>query len=292
MRTVCDWRTEVMCVRIEPISAPIVRLTAHPVDLTMSNGQVYLTENGYEFSGIDSTTTFASASIDISGILRMGAIQREDLLSGKYDNARVYLFSTSWKNPIEDEERCGLYFFGRVECRDDTYTVQLMGAIDVLSQTVGHTYSPTCPWTLFDQGLGTDIIDWHHSRCSGPRSAPDGPTMAANIVTGSLTSVISQYEFSDSSRSEADGWFAYGQIQFTSGNNAGTAPIQVKTFASGAIELHDATLFIPQIGDSYQMIPGCAKTASACKDKWSNKRNFGGFDRVPTGTQYSQRGRK
>lgn len=290
---VADWQTRVYCVRIEPANdSPIVRLAGYPVDLAMSNGEVYLTESGYEFSGLDSTSTFASSSIDLNGILQQGAISRDDLMSGKYDNARVYLFATSWTAPVEDEEPIGLLFWGRVEARDEKYTAQLMGAIDVLSQTVGHTYSPTCPWTLFDQGLDTDLVDWRHSRCSGPRGAPDGPVMADFLVTGTLTSVTSQYEFADSARLEADDWFGAGQIRFTTGPNAGLKPIQVKTFASGAIELHEATFYMPQVGDEYEMIPGCRKTASACKDKWSNKRNFGGFDRVPTGTQYSQVGRK
>ena len=137
---VADWQTRVYCVRIEPANdAPIVRLAGYPVDLPMSNGEVYLTESGYDFSGLDSTSTFASSSLDLSGILQQGAVSKIDLASGVYDNARVYLFATSWADPIEDEEDCGLFFWGKVEITDGRYTTQLMGAIDVLSQSTGRS---------------------------------------------------------------------------------------------------------------------------------------------------------
>ena len=290
---VADWQTRVYCVRIEPANdSPIVRLAGYPVDLPMSNGQVYLTESGYEFSGLDSTSTFASSSIDLNGILQQGAITRDDLMSGKYDNARVYLFATSWANPIEDEEPCGLFFWGRVECKDDKYTAQMMGSIDVLSQSTGRSYSPTCPWTLFDKTLDGELIDWEHSKCTGPRSAQDGPLLEDFKVTGALTSVTDQYMFTDSARAEAVDWFAYGTIRFITGENAGLKPIQIKAFTSGGvILLHEAMFYLPQVGDQYEMIPGCRKTPAACKEKYSNKINYGGQDHVPTPSVYQQRGR-
>lgn len=290
---VADWQTRVYCVRIEPANdSPIVRLAGYPVDLAMSNGEVYLTESGYEFSGLDSTSTFASASIDLSGILQQGAISRDDLMSGKYDNARAYLFATSWTNPIEDEEPIFLGFMGKVEVTDDKYKVPMMGAIDVLGQSTGRSYSPTCPWTLFDETLDGDVIDWQHSKCTGPRAAQDGPLLADFKVTGTLTSVTDQYMFTDSARAEASDWFAYGTIRFITGENAGLKPIQIKAFTSGGvILLHEAMFYLPQVGDQYEMIPGCRKTPAACKDKYSNKINYGGQDHVPTPSVYQQRGR-
>lgn len=291
---VADWQTRVYCVRIEPANdAPIVRLAGYPVDLPMSNGQVYLTESGYEFSGIDATTTFASQSLDLQGILQQGAISRDDLKAGVYDNARVYLFATSWAAPIEDEEPVGLGFFGKVNTDDDRYTVQIMGAIDVLSQSVGRSFSPSCPWTLFDETLDGRVLPVSQSRCTGPRANPDGPALADFKVTGSLTSVTDQYQFRDSTRAEANDWFAYGAIRFTTGPNAGLKPLEIKAYTSnGTILLHEAMFYLPEVGDEYEMIPGCRKTPAACKDKYSNKVNYGGQDHLPAPSVYQQRGRK
>lgn len=292
---VADWQTRVYCVRIEPANdAPIVRLAGYPVDLAMSNGEVYLTESGYEFSGLDNTSTFASSSIDLNGILQLGAISRDDLASGIYDNARIYLFATSWALPIEDEEEVGFAFFGKVDYDDlrDSYSVQLMAGIDALSQSVGRTYTPSCQWTLFDKHLGGNLISAEKSRCTGPRSAPDGPDINDYLVTGTITSVTDQYMFADSARAEAAGWFDFGELRFTSGPNAGLAPIRVKAFASGGvILLQDAMFYLPEVGDTYEMIPGCNKTGDQCRDKYNNKINNGSFEDIPSPSQYTQVGR-
>lgn len=290
---VADYESRVFCVRIEPANdKPVIRIAGYPTDLVMGNGETYLTESGYEFSGINNTTTFASSSIDLNGILQMGAISRNDLMSGVYDNARLYLFATSWADPVEDEEELGLFFFGKVNITDEKYTVQLMGAIDVLSQSVGRTYSPSCPWTLFDESLDGRVLHVSQSRCSGPRAAPDGPVLADFKVTGSLTHVTDQYTFRDSARTEVDDWFGYGAIRFTTGPNVGMKPLEIKSYlANGTITLHEAAFYLPTVTDAYEMIPGCRKDPATCKDKFANKINFGGHDHVPTPSQYSQIGR-
>lgn len=291
---VADWQTRTYCVRIEPANdSPIVRIAGYPVDLTMSNGNVYRTENGYEFSGYGSSSTFASSSIDLSGILQMGAISQDDLASGVYDNARVYLFATSWADPIEDEEELALMFWGKVDYVDDKYTVQLMAAIDALNQSTSRSYTPTCPWTLFDETLDGNVLPWTQSKCTGPRSAPDGPSIASYKVTGTLTAVTDQYRLGDSARTEPADWFSYGAIRFITGPNAGLKPIQIKAYGfGGLILLHEAMFYLPEVGDQYEMIPGCRKRLEDCRDKFSNIVNFGGQAHVPVPSVYSQVGRK
>lgn len=290
---VADWRTRVYCARIEPVGdQPIIRLAGYPTDLVMGNGEVYRVESGYEFSGLSATSDMSSTSIDLDGILRMGAVTLDDLASGVYDNARVYVFATSWAGPVEDEEPLGLFFWGKTDPTDDRYTTQLMGSKDVLSQRIGRTYSALCGSTLFDRSINGRIIAATRSRCIGPRSNPDGPDINDYIVSGALTSVDSQYAFADSSRAEPDDWFGYGEIMFTTGPNAGLRPSQVKVFAGGAIILHEALFYMPSVGDAYLMTPGCRKRLlEDCVGKFDNGPNHGGQGHVPTSSQYSQTGR-
>nr|WP_298117452.1 DUF2163 domain-containing protein [uncultured Pseudomonas sp.] len=286
--------TRMFCARIEPVGdQPIVRLCDQPNPVAMTNGEVYQVESGYEFSGLSSSTDFASSSLDLSGILQIGAVSQDDLASGVYDNARVYIFATSWVQgqSIEDEEEQGLFFFGKVQFDDGRYSVQLMDGKDMLSQSTGRTYAPTCSWTLFDQSINGRIIATSRSRCTGPRSTPDGPAIADYLVTGSLTSVTSQYVFADSGRTEPDDWFGYGEIMFTTGANVGLRPSQIKVFAGGQIELHEALFYAPQVGDEYKMIPGCRKRPVDCATKFENKINFSGQDHLPAPSQYAQVGR-
>jgi hypothetical protein len=292
---VTDYKTRMFCARIEPAGDyPIVRICDQPAPVKMSNGEIYQVESGYEFSGMSTSTDMASSSVDLSGILQAGAVSRDDLASGVYDNARVYVFATSWAAPIEDEEPLSLMFWGKVEFDEgkDTYSVQLMGAKDVLSQSVGRTYSASCPGTLFDQTIDGRIIATSRSRCTGPRASPDGPDIADYLVSGALTSVVSKYTFSDSARAEPSDWFAYGEIMFTTGANVGLRPSQIKIFASGQIELHEALFYAPQVGDEYKMIPGCRKRlVEDCIGKYGNAINNGGQAHIPAPSQYGEVGR-
>lgn len=291
---VADYATRVYCVRIVPANdSAIVRLAGYPVDLVMSNGEVYKTESGYEFSGISSSGDLTAGTIDLSGILQDGAISRQKLDSGVYDNARVYLFATSWTAPVEDEEPISCMFFGKATVTDDSYKVQLMGMIDALNQSGGQSYSATCPWVFLDKTLDEREIPYSASKCTGPRLAPDGPDFDVLKVVGTLTSVASQYEFRDSARSEAADYFGAGSLRFVTGNNAGLRPIEIKSYASdGTIVLQDALPYLPITGDQYEMIPGCRKRhIEDCKTKWSNVKNFGGHPHIPAPSVYSQVGR-
>lgn len=289
---IADPGTRVYCARIVPTgSQPIVRLTGYPTQLVMSNGETYQSTSGYEFSGISGSSDMSGAGVDLDGILQAGAIDLDDIVVGAYDNARVHVFATTFTDPIEDEEEIASYFFGKVDVTDEKYRVQLMSLADVLSQKQGRSYSPNCPWTLFDQHLGGNLIASTRSRCTGPRSDQDGPQLADYLVTGTLTAVTDQYSFADSTRAEPDDWFGYGEIQFTTGANAGLRATQIKAFGGGVFTLHEALPYAPQVGDEYQAIPGCRKRLQDCRDKFGNAVNRGAFDEVPSRTEYTQRGR-
>lgn len=291
---VADWSTKVHCARVVAQDGTTVRITEHPVDLVMSNGQVYRCDTGYEFTGYDDQASMAPGSFDLTGILDHG-ITRDQLGSGVFDNARIYAFATSWKAPIEDEEAVALGFLGKVTINDNTYKTEVMSAADVLSQEIGRIYSPQCQWTLFDRHLGPtgdQIIASTRSRCTGPRSAPDGPSITTFKVSGSVTAVTSQYQFQSAARTEADEYFTAGEVLFTSGPNAGLQPLKIKrSTAGGQFYLHGGAYYLPQVGDTYVMIPGCRKRLDDCRDKFGNVTNFGGQPHVPSTSEYTQVGR-
>ena len=290
---VADWQTRIHCIRIEPTNGIALRFAGYPVKIVMSNGAQYITENGYEFSGLGSENSLAAASVDLEGILSSGAISRADLSSGVYDNARVYLFATSWAAPVEDEEPLALLFWGKTTITEDrSYKAELMGLIDVLSQETSRSYGNMCGYTLFDRSLDGTVISAHRSRCAGPRAAPDGPSFSLRKVVGAVTAAESQYVVFDSTRTEPDDYFGNGAIRFTTGLNSGLKPLEIKSYSAGRIEVHEAFSYAPAIGDQYEMLPGCRKRLlEDCIGKWGNGKNFGAFPDVPTPSQYSQVGR-
>jgi uncharacterized phage protein (TIGR02218 family) len=271
---VADYHTRVLCLRIEPVTGAAIRITAYPRNLTMSNGEVYLTGAGYDFTGYSATASLAPAMVDLSGIAGMAGIGADQLASGVFDGARCYLFATEWHTPVEDYEPIVASILGKTTLMDERYTIEEMALIDALNQSVGKTYTATCPKTFGGQEYAGCMVD-----------------LSLITVTGTLTAVTSSSIVRDSARTEDADWFAAGTLQFTSGANAGLKAQEVKIYsANGTIETWEPFYYAPQIGDTYSLVPGCRKRLLDCRDKWSNIINFGGYSYVPTGSQYSQPG--
>jgi len=272
---VADYRYRSHCLRIETSGGLIVRLTDHPRDLTMGNGQVYRTDSGYQFTGQQSTTSMSPGVMDIEGIANVAGVGRDELSSGVFDGARLYVFATTWKTPIDDEEPVGAAILGKATLLDGRYRIEMMALIDALNQSVGKTFTAACQKTFGGQ---------EYAGCK----VALGPL----TVTGTLTAVTSSSIVTDSARSEVSDYFGAGTIQFTSGANAGLKPMEIKSYASGVIEVFEAFHYLPSVGDAYTMIPGCRQRQTDCINKWNNIVNFGGFSNVPTSSQYGQIGQQ
>lgn len=305
---VADYQTRIFAVRIVAPDNTTVRLVQYPYDLTLSinsspvSSAVYSAFEGHEFTNLSMTNAMTPPVMDFRGIVSnaAGQLDRADVAARVWDNAKAYLFATSWANPVEDEEPLGKFLLGRSRIEDDQYVFELMGLIDAVNQNTGRNIEPLCPWTLFDETLDGDTIPWTRSRCTGPRSNPDGPTLASNKVTGTITHVTSRSVFRDSARTEANDYFGAGSIRFISGNNAGLLSEEIKSYAGVDSPLSGdegtVTTFQPfpkpvQVGDNYEMISGCRKRrVEDCIAKYNNAPNHGGFDRVPTQSVYTEFG--
>ena len=268
---VADYATRVLCLRIVPVTGSPIYLTDHPHNLAMS-GHTYLSTAGYEFTGYAATAGFSPASIDVEGIAGASGVTRAAVGSGLFDGARCYVFATSWAAPIEDQEPVVAGIFGKATLLDDRYQIGGVSLIDALNQSVGQTYGAQCPKVF-----------------GGTEYAGCGVSLAANTVTGTLTSVSSASVFTDSARAEPADTFGAGTIQFTSGPNAGLKALEIKSFAAGVITTFEPFYYLPVAGDSYSMVRGCRKRLSDCQ-AYSNVANFGGFPWIPTGSTYAQIG--
>lgn len=266
--TVAPYQTTAYCLRIVCTNGTVLRFTTYPHDLTMSNAEVYETAYGYEQSSYTADTSMASSVIDIEGFTGAEGITRDQIASGVFDNARVYVFRCNFLSPVEDYEQLSSGFFGKTSLADEHYKIEMMSLIDTLSQSVGKTYTAACSRTFGDAGCGIDL--------------------GTLDVVGAVTSVTSNAIVRDSSRTEAVDYFIAGTIQFTSGNNSGLKPLEIKSYAAnGTIETFDEFFYAPQVGDTFVMIPGCRKRLVDCQAR-SNVVNFFGFTNIPTASVYQQ----
>lgn len=270
---VADRRYKIHCLRIIPQWGSPVYLTDHPRDIVIG-ANTYKTDSGYQFSGYASEANMSPGVMDLEGISGIAGIDRDEIVSGVFDGARVYAFATTWNNPVVDEEPLGVAIMGKATMKDDRYTTELMMLVDALNQTVGKTYTPSCQKEFGGQGFAGCKV------ALGPIT-----------VIGTLSAVTSNSVFRDSTRAEVADYFGAGTIAFTTGANAGLKPHKIKTHAAdGTITLHEPFHYAVAVGDAYTLIPGCRKRQADCRDKWNNIINFGGFSFVPTQSTYTQVG--
>jgi uncharacterized phage protein (TIGR02218 family) len=210
------------------------------------------------------------SAIDLEGFIGISGIIRDQIASGVFDNARIYIFKCNYFVPVEDYEPVTSGFFGKTTLEDDRYRIEGMALIDALNQSVGLTYTATCGRTFGDSGCTIDL------------SAID--------VAGTLTHITSNTVLRDSARGEATDWFGAGTIRFTSGNNSGLKALEIKSYAAdGTITTFEPFYYPPQVGDAYVMVPGCRKRLVDCQAK-SNAINFFGFPSTPGSATYLQVG--
>lgn len=272
--TVAPYETTAWCVRIECLDGTVVRLTPYPFDLVMSNSAVYLTDAAFELSSYDATNSLAPSAIDIEGIAGLAGISRDQIASGVFDGARVYIFKCDFLNPVEDYEKVTVGWFGKTTLSDERFLMEGVSLGDALNESSAVTITPGCRYQLGSQAYAECGID-----------------LSTYEVTGTLTHVTSASSFRDSARTEAADWFGAGAARFTSGACAGLKAQEIKSHADdGSITLQEPMYYLPAVGDAYVWTPGCRKTDVACKVKFSNYINFGGFRDMPLNSTYTKTG--
>ena len=271
--TVAPHETGVKCLRIECTDGTIIRLTRYPFDLTMSNGQVYLSTAGADLSAYDSTTAFSASAVDLDGFVGYAGITRDKIASGVFDNARAYLFATSFLAPVEDYEPIVSSIVGKTTLEDDVWKSEEMALVDALGQAVGLSDQAACSRTFGDAGCTVSLT--------------------ALTEVGAITHVTSQSSFRDSSRTESADYFGGGTISFTSGPNAGLKALEIRSYAAdGSIVTYEPAYYAVTVGDTFTITPGCRKTLAACKVHQGHVLNYFGFPDAPTSSVYAQIGAK
>ena len=176
------------------------------------------------------------------------------------------------KSSLQPAYSCPPKTFGRLTVRDDRFEVACSSLAETLAQTVGRTYGAQCPKVFGGQeysGCGLDLTPY--------------------TVTGTVTAQYDDSAFDDAARTEADGTFDGGTIEFTSGPLAGYGVYEVRRYTVGQIAIHDQWPVQPDVGDAYRMIRGCHKRLADCQS-YGNTVNFGGFPWIPVSSVYAARG--
>lgn len=77
------------------------------------------------------------------------------------------------------------------------------------------------------------------------------------------------------------GWWDYGKLTFTSGQNNGVSKEVRSCDSTGNFMMQEYFPLPVAVGDTYTITPGCSKLVDTCRSKYNNVINFRGFPFIP-----------
>lgn len=246
----------------------ILRFTAHDNDLTIG-GETYLCATGFSADSIQTGSRLAADTSNVTSLLGMSGINGQDLRNGCFDYAEVLLMIVNWADPTTGLIKLRRGWLGEATLTPTgTFKSELRGMTQVFSQSVGQLYSPECRADLGDARCGLNM------------------TLGAGwTVPFTVASVIDRFTVTVTLTEPraVDGWFADGLLRWLTGPNAGRA-IEVRTWvrSTNTVTLYLPCGFVPVIGDTGQIQPGCDKRLNTCgAGKFNNVINFRGEPFLP-----------
>lgn len=183
-------------------------------------------------------------------------------LAGYFDYASVVLrllFLSDWSTQVG----AVLLFTGtvaeiEVALGEIKFTVKSLA--EIFNQSFPRNlYQAECPFLLYDSNCGLNAADF---------------AVAGTVGAGSDADTIL-----DASLTQADDYFQFGYIQFTSGDIIGLRRT-IDSSESGRLDLTLPFNQAPDVGDTFNVYPGCDRLKATCETKFSNT-NFGGQPYIP-----------
>ena len=254
-----DVTTLAMCFDIARRDGTVFGFTNHDVTITY-DGVDYDPFSSADLTNLEQLASTDADNLEIKVAFDDSYITKEDVQKGLYDFAEMRIFMINYNDPTMGIVKLISGNLGESELTEYGATAEMVSLGMRLKNKIGRVYGYKC-----DAELGDD-------RC--------GVTLADYTETGSITSVTDRRQFTDSGRTEADDYFKYGTITFTSGNNSGWTR-EVKAFASGQFTLLFPFPYDVAVDDTYETTAGCDNYFATCKSKFDNAINYRGFPHLP-----------
>lgn len=256
----------VKCWRITRVDGTVFRFTDHSVEVTL-NGAVYTPIGGFRASAEEGESGLSPGNRELLGVIRSDRITEDDLRAGRYRGAQLEEFIVDSRFPWAGIIRRNRYWIQEARFSGERWEAQIDGPLNKLRVTVGFTYERRCRWVEFGDP-DTCAFDLDTERVSG--------ASVSTIVTARKTITT------DVATGKGDDFYNNGKITWLGGGaNAGLIS-DVKDYIelTGIFTLYVEPPFDIQVGDTFDLVPGCDRQFSTCVG-FNNKDNFGGFKDIP-----------
>lgn len=245
--------------------------STHDRELDFEN-LIFRPVNSFLPSSVSSTNSLNVDNLEVSALLSSDGLSEKDIRAGLFDHAAISIFQVNWQDLTQGKLYIRSGWLGEFTLKDQNFIVEIRGLTQKLQQVIGDVFSPECRADLGANNCHVNLEQFS--------------------VLSTVTSVLSRDSFTDTVRTEADGWFDYGSVRWLSGANAGMRS-EVKSYIAGQFIFHDPLQVPIVIGDRYLTVAGCDKRSATCKVKFQNFENFRGETAIPgTDSLYNYPGLK
>jgi uncharacterized phage protein (TIGR02218 family) len=254
-------KTLATCWKVTLTNGTVKGFTEHDSDITVSS-VTYLAAPGYTPSDIQISAALNVDNMEIIGILNSPFITEQELNSGLWDFAHVMQFRVNYNDLSAGIDILCTGHLGEVTAGRISFTAELRGLTQAYSRTIGRLYAPGCDADLGDARCTVDLAPF--------------------TFTGTVATVSADNRTITTGLTNADAYFNYGKLTFTSGLNDGLS-MEVKTYllASGSLELQLPMPNLIVAGDTFSVYAGCDKSIDACEARFNNVVNFRGKPHLP-----------
>jgi len=254
-----DVTTLCHCWRVARADGFVLGFTDHDRPLTVG-GASCEPQSGMTATEARDAIGLAGDATDIEGALSSDAISEADIAAGRYDGAVVTTYLVNWRAP-EQNAVLRRATVGKITRADGAFRVELNGPAAALEKRVGRHFRRTCDARLGDGRCGFDLTQegFHGAGAVTERRG-------AEIDVSGLDTF-------------AAGWFAHGELNWTSGAlNGRTARIAVhrKEGSRVTLTLHEGGEGV-ETGDAFAIVAGCDKRFETCRTKFCQPTQFPRF---------------
>ncbi len=253
--------TLAQCYKITRTDGVVKGFTSLDQDLVIDT-VTYKALTGAVSSTFEESSDLRVNNLDLQGVISSPDITEDDLLSGKYSQALIEIFLVNYLSlPTSLTDKTLIKwvatgYLGEIRLVDGKFIIEVRSISQLLAQSHLELYSPRCR----AKRLGD-------TRC---KVSMTSRTFSYTVATVPTTSSLTH-----SSTAQADNYFTYGIIKFTSGSND-DLEFMVKQYLSGVIYLTEAPYFPIQVGDTFRAYQGCDRKFETCRDTFDNVKNFRG----------------
>ncbi|WP_375262521.1 DUF2163 domain-containing protein [Palleronia sp.] len=250
--------TRCRCWRLTRTDGRIFAFTDHDAPLVV-DGVEFRPSDAMTARTLEQTTGLSVDNSEAVGALSDVGLTEEDIVSGRFDGANVEISQVNWLDPA-DRRLVFRGTLGEIERAGGAFKAELRGLTEQLNRPVGRLYQKQCAAQFGDATCGLSA-DYH---------SVDAVVQA---VEGAVVEVTGG--------SAPSGWYAFGALHMMDGSLI--APIRDDMVQGGTrqLTLWDSVRGL-QAGDRVQLVAGCDKRVTTCREKFGNILNYRGFPHLPT----------